>query len=189
MEIDQLANAVTKALAYTENGGKPNISNPSAGKTGEMKSIFQYTPDTWKSVSKQYFGKEVPLTADNETYATQQRVKSWLQQGKTVSQIASMHNAGEGEPDAYSGKFSTGKSSVGTNAKYGVGYDVPDYAKKVLAYSKEFYQGGSQSQNPAPQQNDAASSLMSIVQGAAGQKQSSQPQQQQGKSLVSLPSS
>ena len=105
-----------------------------------MKSIFQYTPDTWKANSKEVFGKDdVPLTADNETYVTQQKVKKWVSKGYTARQIASMWNAGPGEPDAYTGKYSDGSPSVGVNKKYGVKFDVPSYANQVLAYSKEFY--------------------------------------------------
>lgn len=144
--ITPLANAITKALAYTENGGAPNLENPSAGKSGEMKSIFQFEPDTWKQDSKEVFGKEMPLTPDNETYVVHSKVTKWIQEGKTASQIASMWNAGEGEQDAHTGKFSNGASSVGTN-KEGVKFDVPDYANKVLDYAKQFYQP-QQSQQP-----------------------------------------
>ena len=51
MDKDKLANAIVKAIAYQENGGKPNIDNPSKGKSGEMKSIFQFEPATWKQDS------------------------------------------------------------------------------------------------------------------------------------------
>ena len=101
-----LAEAITKALGYTENGGKPDLSNLQAGKTGEMKSIFQYTPDTWKNYSQQVLGKVVPLNPDNESVVTLKKVSDWLGKGYKPEQIASMWNAGVGEPDAYGGKFS-----------------------------------------------------------------------------------
>lgn len=133
-ETDILADSITKAIAYAESGGAPNLENPKAGKTGEMKSIFQYTPDTWKLYSKQIFGKEVPMSADAETHVTKEKVKKWIKEGKTASQIASMWNAGESKPDAYKQNWK------GTNKKYGVAFDTPAYAKKVLDYSKQFYQ-------------------------------------------------
>lgn len=186
---DTLANSIVKAFAYTENGGKPDIENPKAGKTGEMKSIFQFEPATWKQDAKKYLHDEnAPLTSDAETYVMKQKVEGWMKKGYTVSQMASMHNAGESEPDAYTGKFSTGKASKGVNAKYGVGYDVPDYAKKVLTYSKKFFadnevkkagntpQQSMQTETTTPQttsqQGDAASNLMALIRGAG---QSSQP--------------
>lgn len=138
-KTELLADALTKGIAYTENGGEPDIEHPKAGKTGEAKSIFQYTPDTWKHVAQQVYGNpDVPLTADTETNATKVRITKWIKEGKTIPQIASMWNAGEGEPDAYTGKFSTGTSSTGTNKKYGVKFDVPGYAKKVEDYTKQF---------------------------------------------------
>jgi len=178
MDTDLVAQALTKAIAYTEQGGAPDINSPLQGKSGEMKSIFQYTPATWKHVSRQVFGEEKPLTADNETYATQQRVKSWLDKGYKPAQILSMWNAGEGEPDAYSGKFGSntgthreGDASVGTNS-YGVRYDVPNYVKKGLGYAKQFYVEMGQRQqiqqaNPqaqsTPQQSQQPNPLTSIL--------------------------
>lgn len=138
MDNTKLVEALTKAIGYVENGGKPNINKPSAGKTGEMASIFQFTPDTWKKDSKEVFGKEVPITPDAETHVMLSKIKKQLDQGYTPEQILSMHNAGVGEPNAYSGKFSNGHPSIGVNAKYGVRFDVPSYVKKGMKYFQEF---------------------------------------------------
>lgn len=133
-----LPQAIARAIAYTENGGKPNLNNPSAGKSGEMKSIFQYTPDTWTKDSEEVFGKSgVPLTNDTEGYVTVQKITQWLKKGYTPSQIFSMWNAGVGEPDAYTGKFSNGQPSTGTN-KENVPYSVQAYVKKADNYLKQF---------------------------------------------------
>lgn len=141
---------IVKALAYTENGGAPDISNPSAGKTGEEKSIFQYEPGTWANDSKQVFGKEgIPLTPGTESIVTYSKVNDWLQKGYTAPEIASMWNAGIGEPDAYTGKFSDGTSSVGINKKYGVKYDVPGYVDKFNKYLSSFStEGGTDVSTP-----------------------------------------
>jgi len=142
-----LSQAITKAIGYTENGGKPDLQDPSSGKSGEMKSIFQFTPETWANDSKQVFGKDnVPLNNDTESYVTNEMVSKWLAKGYTPSQIFSMWNAGIGEPDAYTGKFSNGESSSGTN-KEGVAYNVQDYVKKANKYLNEFTsdaQGGAE---------------------------------------------
>lgn len=121
--------AVMKALAYTENGGKP--TDPKAGASGELKSIFQFMPDTWKVYSKQITGKDdIPLTPENESAVVYGKVDKWLKEGYDVNQIASMWNAGEQKPDAY-------KYNVGRN-KQGVPYNTPKYAKKVYDYAKQF---------------------------------------------------
>lgn len=133
-EKDAAARAITKAIAYAENGGAPNLSNPSVGKSGEMKSIFQYTPDTWHAVAAKYLGDaNTQLNPENETTATLARVSHWLDEGYNAAQIASMWNAGEGRPNAYKENWK------GTNS-YGVSYNTPEYAKEVNNYAKQFYQ-------------------------------------------------
>ncbi len=135
-----LTYAITRALAYQENGGKPDLKNLKAGKTGEMKSIFQFTPDTWKKDAGTFLGNSnAPLTPDNETEVMTKQIGKWIDDGYTVKQMASMHNAGIGEPNAYSGKFSNGSPSVGVNEKYGVKFNVPQYADDVANYAKDFY--------------------------------------------------
>lgn len=147
--LEKFANAIVKGIAYTENGGEPPLDNPVAGPTGEMKSIFQFMPDTWDMYSKEVFGKEMPLNKENETYVVQQKVKKWLKEGRTAKQIGSMWNAGTGEPDAYLGKFKmttkthkAGDPSVGMlKGKNGkpVKMDVPGYAEKLNNYASQFF--------------------------------------------------
>jgi hypothetical protein len=164
---DLLANSITKAIAYTENGGKVDIDNPVAGKTGEMKSIFQFTPGTWKLYAKQILGDEnAPLNADNETYVVREKVKKWLAAGASPRQIAAMWNAGESEKDAHTGKFSTGKASVGVNQKYGVKFDVPGYANKVEKYVNEFTAGSTPSQASPESSGGPLEQVISIMKGA-----------------------
>lgn len=138
---EKLVNSIVKAFAYAENGGEPNIKNPSAGKSGELKSVFQFEPSTWETDSKRVFGKVEPIDPDKETYVMQQKVGKWIDEGKTVSEMASEHNSGN--PNAYK------ENHVGTN-KYGVKYDTPAYAKKVLDYSREFYSGTGQKPQVTP---------------------------------------
>lgn len=146
--IQIMADAITKAIAYKENGGKVDLDNPVAGKTGEMKSIFQFLPSTWENYAGEILGdKKAPLNKDNETYVVNEKVKRWLRSGKTAKQIASMWNAGTGEPDAHDGTFKVttkthkaGDPSKGILKNSGVAYDVPKYAQDVEDYSKQFFQ-------------------------------------------------
>lgn len=183
MDKTKLAHAITKALAYTENGGKPNTKNPSKGKTGEMASIFQFTPDTWKHYSQQILGNaNAPMNADSETYVVNKKVEGWLDKGYKPAEIASMWNAGVGEPEAYSGKFSDGSPSVGVNKKYNVKFDVPGYAKKVEGYTKTFLQGGDQQASAqgateSPEAHQALQNVLATIQGA---KQAQPPVQTPG---------
>lgn len=180
MQQEQLADSIVKALAYTENGGKVDISNPVAGKTGEAKSIFQFTPNTWKQYSKEVLGDgEHELSPDKETYVVKQKVQNWIKEGKTARQIASMWNAGPGEPEAYTGKFSNGSPSTGINKKYGVKFDVPSYADKVLKYSKQFYEEKSKpTQMNTQPQKEALNSVMDTIKQASSTPK--QPQSSTG---------
>lgn len=141
---DLLADSITKAIAYQENGGKLDLNNTSAGQSGEMKSIFQFTPDTWKNYSRQVYGKEVPMNNDTETNVVKNKVSKWIDAGMTTSQIASMWNAGEDHPDAYKENWR------GTNS-HGVKYDTPAYAAGVLKYAKQFYSEKTAQNTPQPQ--------------------------------------
>ena len=121
--------AIVKALAYTENGGAPSVEKEKAGQSGELKSMFQFEPETWKAYSKQITGQEnLPITPQNEAVVVAGKVNSWLKQGYNTMQIASLWNSGT--PDGY-------KDNVGIN-KEGVKYNTPEYAKKVQNYTDEF---------------------------------------------------
>lgn len=168
MNKEQLAKAIVKAIAYTENGGAPKIGGLKKGKTGEMKSVFQFTPATWKQYSKEILGKEEKIHPDTETYVVNEKVKKWLDAGYKPEQIASMWNAGPGEPNAYGGKFSNGQASSGVNAKYGVKFDVPGYAKKFNSHFAKFAE--EESKNP----NAMAESTPQTSQPMPGSQQSQQ---------------
>jgi hypothetical protein len=169
------AKIIAKAIAYTENGGKPNLDNPSSGQSGEMKSIFQFTPDTWEKDSQDVFGQQnIPLNADTESYVASKKIEEWLGKGYTPQQIFSMWNAGIGEPNAYTGKFSNGQSSTGTN-KYGVPYNVQSYVQKSSKYLNEFsqtnsaLQGNQQQQKPSvspDQYKSAVATIQGLIQKA-----------------------
>ena len=130
MDNEKQAMVIAKAIALAENGGKLTYNKLKTGKSGEMKSIFQFTPGTWKLYSKQILGKEEPLNNENELKVVHGKVQKWLDDGYNTEQIASMWNAGEQRPDAYKENWR------GTN-KYGVKYDTPAYAKKVSNYATQ----------------------------------------------------
>ena len=164
-QIDPKTLAVVKALAYTENGGAPNINAPSAGKTGEMKSIFQFVPSTWKSYAEQASGDgNLPMNAENETKVVYSKVHKWLQEGYKPEQIASMWNAGENKPDAYKQGYK------GINKKYGVAYDTPGYVKKFSSYLSQNDTGknaSSTANSAQPTQLASQSGMISATQPTA----------------------
>lgn len=160
---------LAKAIAYQENGGKPDPANTKAGPTGEAKSLLQFMPATWKGWSKEVTGKDdLELTPENEMVVATGKIKKWREQGLNGYQIASMWNSGE--PNAYTGKFekgsragypSVGVKTTATGSK--VKFDVPGYAEGVKRYYdqllKEHTEGalnygaqgtGSTTPNPAP---------------------------------------
>ncbi len=176
-ELQATALAITKAIGYTENGGKPDPKHTHAGKTGELKSVFQFEPATWKAYAKKYLGdSNAPITPDNETQAVLKHVTERLQAGETAKQIASEFNSGDKE--AYTGKFSDGSPSIGVNKKYGVKFNVPAYANTVNNYAKQFMQSGQQTQQQAqpPSESDPLQSLMAIVKQAQQPTQAKTPQ-------------
>ena len=129
-KLDQNVQALMRAISIQESGNKAVL--PQEKGIGGA-SIYQYTTGTWKGVAEKYLGDaNAPLTRANENKATYFRIKDWKDSGKNPAQIASMWNAGEGEPDAYKGTFSNGGTSSGTN-KYGVDFNVPAHTKKVMA--------------------------------------------------------
>lgn len=155
MNSNDEVRALTKAIAFIENGGEPDLSNLRAGKTGEMKSLFQFTPATWKAYTNEIYGKEMPMDSESEIHVAASKVGKWLSQGYKPEQILSMWNAGSGEPNAWDGTFDkntgshkAGDSSKGVNAKYNIPFDVPGYVKKGMAQYNQYLQGGSQQENP-----------------------------------------
>lgn len=126
-DLDPTVVNLAKAIRQQESGGDFTIK----GKSGEYGG-YQFTPDTWNGTAPKY-GIKVPIqqaTPEQQNAVAYNQIKAWKDEGKDVTQIASMWNAGQGEPDAYTGKFSTGKPSTGTNS-FGVKYDVPSYVKAV----------------------------------------------------------
>lgn len=112
---------LAKAVRQVESGGDPKIK-------GGSKEIgyYQYTPDTWNAQSKKY-GVNVPLekaTPQQQNEVFYKWAKEKKDAGYNVGQISSMHNAGEGKPNAYKENWK------GVN-KFGVAYDTPAYAKRV----------------------------------------------------------
>ncbi len=135
---------LAKSIRQSETGGDFSKT----GKSGEYGG-YQFTQPTWDSYSKQY-GINTPLhtaTPEQQNAVAYNKIKEWKDSGKDVTQIASMWNAGEGEPNAYTGKFSDGSPSKGVN-KSGVKYNVPAYAESVARGYQTLKGGGSVSADP-----------------------------------------
>lgn len=125
--LDPEAVALAKAIRQHESGGNPE----QVGKSGEY-AAYQWMPGTWKSMAKAA-GVNVPLhqaTLEQQNQVAYHQIKTWKDQGYNVGQIASMWNAGAGEPNAYLGTYSNGQTASGTNS-YGAQYNVPAYANAV----------------------------------------------------------
>lgn len=136
--LDQQAIDLAKAIRQSESSGDFNAKGAS-GETG----AYQFTPETWKSYASKY-GINVPIeqaTPQQQNAVAYNKIKEWKDKGYNVGQIASMWNAGEGEPDAYTGKFSNGASSKGVN-KAGVKFNVPDYVASVAKAYQTLKTGG-----------------------------------------------
>lgn len=143
--LDPQAVAMSKAIRQTESGGNFKAK----GKSGEY-GAYQYTEPTWQKLSSKY-GINTRLqdaTPEQQNEVAYRQVKEWKDKGHNPGQIASMWNAGEGEPDAYTGKFSNGHPSTGVN-KFGAHFDVPAYAKSVASAYQKLKGGGEVQADPA----------------------------------------
>lgn len=150
-QLDQSVVNLAKAIRQTESGGNFTAK----GKSGEH-GAYQFTPDTWNAQAPKY-GINVPIekaTPEQQNAVAYNKIKEWKDKGHDVTQIASMWNAGEGEPNAYTGKFGSnagshksGDPSIGVN-KYGAKYDVPAYAKSVSKAYLTLKNGGEVKNDP-----------------------------------------
>ena len=132
--LDQDAVNLAKAIRQSESGGNFGAK----GESGEVGG-YQFTHDTWNESAPKY-GINVPIdkaTPEQQNAVAYNRIKAWKDAGYDVTQIASMWNAGAGEPNAYKGKFeqttkthNAGDPSSGTNS-FGAHYDVPKYVESV----------------------------------------------------------
>ena len=132
---------LAKAIRQHESGNRAVLPGEGAEVGGA--SRYQYTHGTWKEVAKKYLkDANAPMTLENENRATYLRILDWKKKGYNPAQIASMWNAGEGEPNAYLGKFEkdtpthkAGDLSIGVN-QWGVKYDVPGHANRIYSTYK-----------------------------------------------------
>lgn len=128
--LDPQAIAMSQAIRQVESGGNPTAQ----GASGEY-GAYQWEPDTWASMSKAA-GVNVPLdqsTLQQQNQVAYTQIKAWKDEGYNVGQIASMWNAGEGDPNAYL------EDHEGTNAE-GVNYNTPAYAQKVATLYQQYKQ-------------------------------------------------
>ena len=132
--LDPQVVAMAKAIAQNES----NTNYTEKGKSGEY-GAYQWLPGTWAADSQKYLGQAVPFgqaTPQQQNQVAYRKIAAWKAAGYGPAQIASMWNAGGGNPDAYKGTFANGKPSSssapgGSPNAEGVNYDVPAYAKKV----------------------------------------------------------
>lgn len=147
--LDPQSVNLAKSIRQTESGGNFQAK----GKSGEY-GAYQWEPNTWTAESSSA-GINVPLdqaTPEQQNEVAYKHIESEKQKGLNPAQIASQWNSGD--PDAYTGEFSDGSPSVGTN-KDGVAYNVPEYVNKVTS-AYQSLKGQSSPQNDSqstPQTN------------------------------------
>lgn len=157
--LDPQAVNLAKAIRQSESGGNFTAQ----GKSGEY-GAYQWTEPTWQKMAANA-GINTPLqqtTPEQQNEVAYKQIKAWKDKGFNVGQIASLWNAGEGNPDAYL------QGNSGTN-KYGVHYDTAAYAKSVADTYQKLKQGGQQDEPdpnnpsstaaPQPQQQNDQPSL------------------------------
>lgn len=142
-QLDPSVVNLAKAIRQSESGG--NFNAP-VGKAGE-RGAYQFTKDTWNASASKY-GITTPIeqsTPEQQNAVAYNRIKEWKDKGHDVTQIASMWNAGQGEPNAYTGKFSDGSPSTMKNPDGTIKFDVPSYAGRVATEYQKLKAAGGQS--------------------------------------------
>ena len=121
--MDLEAKALALAIRQVESGGVAKT-----GASGELRSLYQFMPSTWKTLAKKHLGSEdANLTRENENRVAYNEIVYYKKQGKTPAEIASIWNSGK----------PTWKGNVGIN-KQGVRFDTPAYVRKVYQeYQKQ----------------------------------------------------
>lgn len=155
--LDPQAVALAKAIRQTESNG----NFQAAGKSGEY-GAYQWEPATWAAQSAAA-GVNVPLqqaTPAQQNQVAYTQIKKWKDQGYNVGQIASMWNAGEGDPDAYI------NGNKGTNSS-GVSYDTKAYAQKVATAYQQFKTQQSTQTDTQPQSTSLLGDIGNLAKGAA----------------------
>ncbi len=128
--LDPQAINMAKAIRLVETNGDFSAQ----GKSGEY-GAYQWTPQTWDTMSKNA-GINVPLrqaTPEQQNEVAYKQIKQWKDAGYNVGQVASLWNSGN--PEAYTDTSYQGKN------KYGVSYNVPEYAKSVARAYQQLKSG------------------------------------------------
>lgn len=132
--ISPIAINAAKAIRQVESGGNYSATS----KDGSF-GAYQFLQPTWDAAAKKYLGTAVPwteATPEQQNEVAVKQINDWIQSGKAtnIGQIASMWNAGEGNPNAYL------ENVKGTNSS-GVAYNTPAYAKKVATLYQQIKSG------------------------------------------------
>lgn len=136
--LDPAIKALTLAIRQQESGGDYKATSKDGSYGG-----YQFIKGTWDATASKYGvnASWEKATPDEQNQVAYGQIADWKNAGYTPAQIASMWNAGHGEPNAYTGQFSNGHPSEGTN-KFGVKYSVPAYVKAVTGYFTHYYDLG-----------------------------------------------
>lgn len=151
-QLDPTVVNLAKAIRQSETGGDYNAVGD-VNASHKSFGAYQFGEDTWNATAPKY-GINVPIqkaTPEQQNAVAYNQIKEWKDSGKDVTQVASMWNAGEGEPDAYTGKFSNGQSSVKPGK-----FDVPAYVKSVAQAYQILKAGGQVQADPNNPSSTAA---------------------------------
>lgn len=147
--LDPNALILTKAIGLQENGGKVNYN--ALGDGGSSAGQYQWNngstslkqgqiPSNFATMASRHGLDGTDFSPENQNRVAYTYIKGLLDSGMTPAQVASSWNAGRGEPNAYTGKFSNGSASTTST------FDVPGYVKGVQGYAQKLW--NEQQNNP-----------------------------------------
>lgn len=111
-----------QAIVLSESNGKPNCGDM-PGLSGE-KGCHQFMPSTWRLYSKDVLGYVAKQTPENATIVARGKIRQWIDQGYTDTEIFLIWNQGNRSP-----------CKAGINRK-GVQFDSCAYVAKATKYFK-----------------------------------------------------
>lgn len=167
VDRDALNLARSIGIAESGGGGKPNYN--AKGDKGTSWGAYQFQPGVFEARAQTYGLNPSDRSPENQDKVQYAWTKAQKDKGYQPWEIASMHNAGEGRPDAW-------KNHKGFNQKLGVSYDTPAYVSKV----KQSYLQMQQQSQSQPQQPINPDSLQGDLQKRKEQFQAGQADVQSG---------
>ncbi|MDD5358454.1 MAG: hypothetical protein PHX80_04855 [Candidatus Nanoarchaeia archaeon] len=118
IQVNKEVQRICATIKHIESGGNYYLY----GASGEI-GAYQWMIKTWMTLCNRYVGRYLEPIPENQEFIAYNEIKSLVNAGYSVKQIASIWNCGS--PSWY--------KHIGVNP-WGVTYDTPSYVKMFYSY-------------------------------------------------------